>query len=313
MSKHSRRKLRRPFETAAFRLALAVIPRLPRRAVLSIVAIGGRLGMRFDRRGRKIGLANLQTAFGAEKSAGERKEILRQCYITMLRTFLDVIWFGHKTEKRLARYVTVDPSVQPFLCKENQVCITAHYGNWELIGLAMATNGFPLHTIAMPVKNPAVNRLLIERRQVTGQKIVPRSGALKKLLTVLRNRGKAAFLVDQNTSEREGGIWADFFSLPVPVTPAPAALAAKTHSEIFIGFCRPQPKGRYHIYATDRIAPPSDAKKETVQELTQKILSAIEREIRSNPEHWLWTYKRWKTAPAGSESDRWPFYCKKQK
>jgi KDO2-lipid IV(A) lauroyltransferase len=313
MSKHTRRELRRPVETAAFRVALAVIPRLPRWAVRIIANAGGRLGMRFDRLGRAVGLANLQIAFGSEKELKEQKAILRRCYITMVRTFLDVIWFGRKTEKRLSRYVTVDPCAQPFLCKNNQVCITAHYGNWELIGLAMAVKGVPLHSIAMPVKNSAVDRMLIERRQVTGQQIVPRAGALKKLLTVLRNKGKAGFLVDQNTSEREGGIWADFFGLPVPVTPAPAALAAKTGSEIFIGFCKPLPGGRYHIYITDRIAPPGDTKKETLQKLSQQILSAIEREVRSSPGHWLWTYKRWKTASATTNSDRWPFYCKNQK
>jgi len=306
------RVLRRPFETAAFRAGLAVIPRLPRRAILGLAWLGGNLGFIFDRRERRVGLANLDIAFGDSKSAAAKKKILRQSFITFSRTLLDAIWFGSRCEERLIRYVEFDGSLEPLLCKKNQICITAHFGNWEVIGLMMAMRGFPLHTIAMPVKNPAVDRLLIERREVTGQKIIPRNGALRKLLGVLRNDGKTAFLVDQNTEESESGIWVDYFGLPVPVTPAPAALSAKTGSEMFIGFCAPQRGGRYRVYVTEAIKPPENADEETTRALTQQILSAVEREVRNHPEHWLWMYKRWKIVKLGTSPDRYPWYADKK-
>ncbi|HNX52839.1 MAG TPA: lysophospholipid acyltransferase family protein, partial [Pontiellaceae bacterium] len=290
----ARRLRRRPLETAAFRAGLAVVPRLPRRALLGLAWLGGNLAFLFDRRGRRVGLANLDLAFGDAKSAAEKRAILRAAFITMTRTFLDVIWFGTDSKNRLNRYVELDSSVQQFLCPKNQICVTAHFGNWEVIGQMMAIHGFPLHSIAMPVKNPDVDRLLIARREVTGQKIIPRDGALRKLLGVLRNNGKTAFLVDQNTKESEGGIWADYFGLPVPVTPAPAALAVKTGSKILIGFCAPLSGGRYRVYVTETIQPPENAGEETTRELTRQILSAIEREVSKHPEHWLWMYKRWK-------------------
>jgi lauroyl/myristoyl acyltransferase len=63
---------------------------------------------------------------------------------------------------------------------------------------------------------------------------------LRKLFTALRNNGKVAFLVDRNTGEDKGGIRVNYFQLPVLVTAAPAALSAKTGSEILICFCTPQ-------------------------------------------------------------------------
>ena len=302
------RENRRPIETAAFRAGLAVIPQLPRRAVLGLAWLGGSLGFLFDARGRRIGRANLTVAFGNTKTPVEKRAILRAAYITMTRTFLDVIWFGTCPEKRLTKYVELDDSMQQLFLEKNQICITAHFGNWEVVGQIMALHGFPLHSIAMPVKNPEVDRLLIARREVTGQKIIPREGALRKLLGVLRGGGKTAFLVDQNTKESEGGIWVDYFGLPVPVTPAPAALAAKTGSEIFIGFCAPQQGGRYRVYITETIQPPENPDEETTRLLTQQILSAIEREVSKHPEHWLWMYKRWKAIHPDDDRSRYPRY-----
>ncbi|MEI7850974.1 MAG: lysophospholipid acyltransferase family protein [Kiritimatiellales bacterium] len=302
------REYRRPFETAAFRAGLALIPRLPRRAVLGLAWLGGTLGFRFDRQGRLIGLANLGVAFGDTKTPAEKKAILRAAYITMTRTFLDVIWFGTRSEKRLTQYVELDDSMQQLFREKNQICITAHFGNWEVGGQVMALRGFPLHSIAMPVKNPEVNRLLISRREVTGQKIIPREGALRKLLGILRSGGKTAFLVDQNTGENEGGIWVDYFGLPVPVTPAPAALAAKTGSEIFLAFCAPKSGGRYRVYITETIQPPENPSEETTRLLTQQILFAIEREVRNHPEHWLWMYKRWRGVKPNDNPARYPQY-----
>jgi Kdo2-lipid IVA lauroyltransferase/acyltransferase len=285
------------------------VPHLPRRVILGLAWIGGNLGFLFDPRGRRIGRANLNIAFSDTKTPAEKRSILRTAYITMARTFLDVIWFGTCPEKRLPRYVELDESMQQLFCAKNQICITAHFGNWEVVGQIMALNGFPFHSIAMPVKNPEVDRLLIARREVTGQKIIPREGALRKLLGVLRAGGKTAFLVDQNTDPNEGGIWADYFGLPVVVTPAPAALAAKTGSEILIGFCAPMRGGRYRVYVTETIQPPENAGEETTHALTQQIVSAIEREVRKHPEHWLWMYKRWKKRNRSANQERYPFYA----
>ena len=49
---------------------------------------------------------------------------------------------------------------------------------------------------------------------------------------------------------------------------------------------------------------------EAAQRLTQQIISIIEREIRSYPEHWLWMYKRWKKINRPEDSERYPFYAK---
>lgn len=302
------RKLRQPFERAAVHLAMAVIPRLPRCGILALATLGGRAGYLFDSRSRKIGLANLDVVFGEAKTAAEKKRILKTSFITMVRTLIDTFWFAHHSEQRLEKYISLDENSQVFFQDKAHICITAHFGNWEIIGQMSGYKKTPLHSIATPVKNETVNKHFIRAREATGQIIIPRKGAVRKLLGILRKGGKTAFLADQNTQEKDGGIWVDFFGLPAPVTAAPALLSSRTDTEILIGFCMPQPGGRYRIYVTATFDSPDDSHEETIRQLTEQITRTTEDEIRRHPQYWLWMYKFWKRAKPGGDLSGYPWY-----
>ena len=309
------RKLRAPFERGVLHCVMAVIPRLPRFGVLALAQAGGWLGFHFDKRSRRIGLANLDVVFADTKSSEEKKVILKASFVTMARTLLDTFWFAHKSAERLEKQVTLDPSAEVFFQSKAQICITAHFGNWEILGQMSGYRGFPLSSIATPVKNETVNKHFIRAREATGQTIIPRKGALRKLIKVLRNDGKTAFLADHNTTEADGGIWIDCFGLPAPVTAAPATLSGLTKAEVLMGFCLPQPGGRYWIHVPEQFSPLELINEETVRERTEQINAAAEREILRYPDCWLWMYKRWKTKPAteGSTEHPYPFYTRPSK
>jgi lauroyl/myristoyl acyltransferase len=104
----------------------------------------------------------------------------------------------------------------------------------------------------------------------------------------------------------------DFLGLPMPVSPAPAALAYRTQTEIFFGFCMPQPDGKYIIYSLGTIQPPVfDKEKDTtmiIQKLTQQIQDKISDEIRKHPEFWLWSYKHWRRTTGKTYPTNYPDY-----
>jgi Kdo2-lipid IVA lauroyltransferase/acyltransferase len=287
---------------------MAVIPRLPRCGVLALAALGGRAGYLFDTRGRRIGRANLDIAFGETRTAAEKKRILKTSFETMVRTLLDTFWFAHRSGVRLEKYVSLDETSRIFFQDQAHICITAHFGNWEIIGQMSGHKQLPLHSIARPVKNETVNKHFIRAREATGQIIIPRDGALRKLLSILRKGGKTAFLADQNTTEDEGGIWVDFFGLPATVTAAPALLSVRTGAGIPVGFCVPQPGGHYRAYIAAVFKAPQQTGPETVQRLTEEITRVIEEEIRKQPQYWLWMYKRWKDRKPGTDATGYPWY-----
>lgn len=312
--KDIQRRVRRPFETAGFLLLKTIIPILPRSAVIGLAKLAGRTAMWLPLHEKRIGMKNIEAVFGGTKTPREKRQILTTSFATFCQTMLDVFWFSKNPEKRIPQYVdfrTVDKT-QTFFDEKPVVCITAHMGSWEIMGQAAALLGADMAAIAATVKNPTVNRILIEQRERTGQTIIPQKGALRTLIARFRKNGKAAFVLDQKTSLDEGGIVVDFLGLPMPVSSAPAAMAYRTGTEIMLGFCLPLPQGHYRITMTDSIIPPPFEKERDADQiarvLTQKIMDRVSEQIREHPEFWLWSYKHWRRVPEQTYPDNYPTY-----
>ena len=312
--KQVKRTLRRPFETGGVLLLKTLIPLLPRGAVVALSRMAGRLATLLPLREKHIGRKNIDAVFGDSKSPREKHQILTTSFATFSLTMLDVFWFSRNPEKRILKYVDIEdsPHMTTFFEAKPIICITAHMGSWEIMGQACALMGIDLASIAATVKNPVVDRILIEQRERTGQTIIPQKGALRTLIARFRKNGKAAFVLDQNTSEQEGGIEVDFLGLPMPVSSAPAALAYRTGTEIMLAFCLPEAGGRYRIRITQRIIPPPFSKSsdpDTIaRQLTQTIQDGISAEIRQHPQFWLWSYRHWRRVAGKSYPDHYPHY-----
>jgi lauroyl/myristoyl acyltransferase len=119
-------------------------------------------------------------------------------------------------------------------------------------------------------------------------------------------------VLDQNTDEANGGIVVDFLGLPMPVSPAPAALAYRTGTEIMFGFCLPRPDGSYCIQIKNSITPPLFDKEadmdSIVLDLTRRIQDVISEQILKTPDLWLWSYKHWRRKPNTPYPAHYPEY-----
>lgn len=308
------KKIRRAMEAPLMRLGLATVPRLPRKAVLALARAIGAAAYAFSSRDRHLGLENLDVAFGDAKTPAEKRRILRKSLQHIALTMLDLLWFTRDSAARTARWFTASPSLEEALARRvARVGVTGHFGNWELMGRYWALRTGAMMSVAMPLKNPAVDAILQKARQVTGQQIVAREGALKKLVKFLRAGGTVGLLLDQNTAPEEGGVFADFFGKPAAVSPAAGLLAPMTGAEIIVAYALPRADGTYwgdmpHWIPAEEIA--ALDRKGAAMELTRRITKFYEEAIRERPECWLWSYKRWRYIPAGAAADGFPGYAK---
>ncbi len=309
--KQTKRILRRPFETGGFMLLKWVIPVLPRGAVVGLAKFAGRIMWRLPLREKKIALKNIDAVFGDTKTAAEKRFILTTSFATFAQTMLDMFWFSKSPEKRFSKYVKLDPGIEPIFQDKAHICITAHFGNWETMGQAGALRDIDLASIAATIKNKQVDKLFCQMREQTGQTIIPQKGAMRTLVARLRKQEKVAFVLDQNTSEKEGGIIVGFLGLPMSVSSAPAALAYRTGTEIFFALCMPKAGGHYTLYSPGTMQPPPYDKTnadQVAKELTQQIQDIISDEVRKHPEFWLWSYRHWRRTPGETYPPNYPSY-----
>ena len=308
-------RIRHALEYGLARCGMALISRLPRRIVVALANAFGLLAWCFAAHLRKTGQVNLNIAFGSSKTTDEKRRILIRSFQTFALVLLDLFWFARHQKERIERYVHFQPEHDTLFKHQRAatICVTAHAGNWELLGKSVALRYGQFASIAAPLENEKLDRLFDDLRTETGQTIVKKSGAVRAMLKTLREGGLVAFLLDQNTKPSMGGIFLDFFGLPVPVSTIGATLVLHTNARIAFGACLPDRFGHYQ--ATTPIPIPSDlpegiGKTQQIHLLTERILRTIETFIAEQPQYWLWSYKRWKYTAPGKQRGAYPFYAK---
>ena len=305
-------RLRSFGEALALRALSAVIPRLSRARLLGVARAIGRWGYRLSPKLRRVGEANLKLAFGDALDGAGRERILRESFESFALCMLDTVWFSRDVERRFAEWVDVDDAeMAPVLRPAAQICITAHMGGWEILGMALAARGYPPTSVAAPIDNPAVDRIFNDLRRRSGQRVVSKHGAVRHLLRALRDGGKIALLLDQNTKPEDGGIFVPFFGRPVAVSMAPAMLWKRTGAEVVFGLCLPDEHGRYRTTPPVRVPAPANRDDPQAEaQMTAAIVQATEAAVRQRPGRWLWMYKRWKYVPPGEDRAQYPYYSK---
>ena len=93
---------------AAYRTVSAAVFFIPRPAVLVLGRCLGRLFYRVSPRHRRIARANLEIAFGKEKTAGQRRAIARASFAHFGRVTLETIKFSHYSPDRILRLIDIE-------------------------------------------------------------------------------------------------------------------------------------------------------------------------------------------------------------
>jgi KDO2-lipid IV(A) lauroyltransferase len=305
-SRKLRKRLRLIPEVVLVIVARGVIPLLSRAAVLWLSRVLGLCAYYFSPNLRRVSTANLDLAFGDTKTPEEKQEICKASCKSFALVMLDLFWFGRRSHERLRQYVRYDGSLSAFFDDPPAVLVTAHIGNWEIIGIGCAAEGFPLRSIALPLKNAFADRAVNRLRMKLGSEVVGRDGGIRKVIKALRAGMGTLIAMDQNTLPEEGGVFVPFFGVPATVSKAGGTLWSRAEVSILACWCIPDDDGIYTV-SGERLVGKDDAL--TAEEITVKITAKLEEVIRENPEYWLWSYKRWRFYRDEDDANQFPFYA----
>jgi KDO2-lipid IV(A) lauroyltransferase len=248
---------------------------------------------------RRTARRNLELAY-PDKSPAEREAIVDEVFLTIARLLYSFARFPQIQRDNVADWIRCEGLEHYLEAKKagrGVLVATAHFGNWELSAFAHALMTEPMHIMIRPLDNPAIDRLVEERRQLSGNKLIVKWDGARSVLRALQQNEAVGILIDQNTSLDEG-VFVDFFGTPACANTAFAKIAARTGAAVVPGFAVwSRKESRYVLRFYPAIAINGDAAVDT-----QRIHSFLEGVIREHPGQWLWIHRRWKTRPPGQPS-----------
>jgi KDO2-lipid IV(A) lauroyltransferase len=288
---------------AAIRLGAMLIHCLPVTFCLAAAGRLGRIWYAVDVRHAARARANLHNCF-PHLTETQCDQIARQSLEHLFMLGVEILFTPRLIHLHTWRtYVRLDdirPTLQLLMRpKQGLILLSAHYGNWEILGYVLATLGFETVSVARPLNNPYLNDWLLGVRERRGQRIVGKKGAAIEVAQLLDNGGVVALVADQNAGPK--GVFVDFFGRRASTYKSIALLAMQYEVPVIIGYAR-RCDGQFHFrMAAQDIIRPEDWKKQDdpLIYITQRYTRAIEDFVRADPAQYWWMHRRWKTRPKG--------------
>jgi KDO2-lipid IV(A) lauroyltransferase len=251
-------------------------------------SIGPRLGV--TRRARR----NLRRAL-PELGAAAETRILRQMWDNLGRVVAE---YPHLTRIPvftaespvagigLRHIVEAEATAKPILL------VSAHFGNWEIGGLAAVRHGLRLLQLYRAANNKVVDGLMRDIRHEMGAETTPKGlqGA-RRVMAALKDGRTVVLLADQKMND---GIAVPFFGRDAMTAPAVAELALRFDAKLVMARVHRLKGASFRLI----IDPPmplarTGDRHADVLSLMTAINKRIEDWIREDPGQWFWVHRRW--------------------
>lgn len=242
---------------------------------------------------RDIVLSNLQIVF-PEKSEKERWLIAKKFYHNLVDTFVETIKMISASNAYIQRHFEGNWEVINDL-KQTGRKLQLHLGhnfNWEWANAAAAKQlHWPYVGAYMPMKNKLFNRLFYNLRSRYGTLLVSATNMRQDMLPYRNTQYMLALASDQNPGHPGSGFWFNFLGRPAPFLSKPAKNAILNNCVVVFAFIHKKKRGHYEVVFT---LVEENAQQTTERELTRKFVRYMEQVIRTYPDMWLWSHRRWK-------------------
>lgn len=256
----------------------------------------GMLFYRLSRRYRELVKRQLLQVFGDTYTPEERDRLTRQVFIHFTSEayqFFRVVSMTPEAIDKMVEGVGLENVDNALAGGKGCIVITAHFGNWEMLGRKLVRHGCAVNVIARDSDDPGMTGIATKVRESGGYGVFDKDQPIIGAFRKLKNNEVLGILPDQNDYD---GIEVEFFGRTALTAVGPAVLSLKSGAPIVPAFCEKIGDDKYRLTAYPGITYTPTGEQETdVKNLTQLVMHALEDGIRLNPSQWLWLHDRWKT------------------
>lgn len=277
----------------AFILYLVPLP-----VSLAIAGFLGRVAFGLAGKYRDLTIDNLRFAF-PEKTEAEAARLAVKVFENLVKNAVEFINFPKINKSNIDDFVRIENRdiLDGELKKgKGAIVLTAHFGNWEMLAVAIKVKGYPGSVVGRRLYFHKYDSYLNYLRKVNDVNVIYRDQSPRSILKVLRSGGIIGMLADQDVDSIEG-VFVDFFGKPAYTPAGPAALAMASGAALVPAFIVRE-NGRHTLMIDKPIEMANTGDKgRDILTNTGRWSRVVESYIRRYPDQWVWMHRRWKTRP----------------
>lgn len=242
---------------------------------------------------RKVVMDNLKQAF-PEKTEAELRVLARKYYRNLTDMMVETIKLLTMSKRSLQKRFLCDLSVLQKLYDEGRSCQLhlGHNFNWEWANLfCMQGVQFPFLVVFMPISNKAVNRMFRHFREKFGTKLIPANDMRNGMAPWVGKQYLLALVADQNPGNPRRCYWYPFLNKKTAFYKGPEMSARRYNIPVVFADIRKIRRGYYKAQLTLAFENPEQ---EPEGAITEAFVRYLEKNIREQPEVWVWSHRRWK-------------------
>lgn len=244
---------------------------------------------------KEVVLNNLRLSF-PEKQEDEIKLISKKFFKHFTDLIVESVKYFSISEKEIKkRYKFLNPElVDKYGNKRKSIIIVgAHQANWEWstsMPLALKTTVLGAYT---KIQNKYYEKTIKKSRKRFGINGYRTSDTVKNIKRNIDNNLQAVYILlsDQSPQVHKTFYWSNFFGVKVPIHTGAEMLAKKFDCTMINYVAKKVKRGYYEVTFELITETPKEFKD---YELTEKYLTITEKNIREQPEFYLWSHKRFK-------------------
>ncbi|GAA0532842.1 lysophospholipid acyltransferase family protein [Chitinophaga japonensis] len=249
---------------------------------------------------RAVVQANLRQAFPG-KTPAEITLLERKYYRNLTDMMVETIKLLTMSRRQLQRRFICDLTVLHELYRQGKSCQLhlGHNFNWEWANLFCIQGvRYPFLVVYMPLTNKAVDRLFRHFREKSGSKLIPANDIRNSMAPWLSKQYLIALVADQNPSDPRRCYWFPFLNKMTAFYKGPEMTARRHNIPVVFVDIRKVKRGYYKAELQLQFESPLQ---EPEGKITEAFAQFLEKNIREQPEVWVWSHKRWKHAYPQSE------------
>lgn len=231
---------------------------------------------------------NMRTVLGSGADEEAIRRMSKDVFTNFAKYLVDFFRFSKVDRDYIDKFVRVEGrhNIEAALeIGKGTILLSAHIGNWELGGIAVALLGYPMNAVVLPHRNKKVNEFFTHQRMLGKMRPIEVGMSLRECFRAFKDNEFLALLGDRDFSRH--GIYIDFFGKNALIPKGPAVFSHRCGATIVPTFMIRNPDDTFTLFFDAPIVPePAEHEAEAVERITKKCTAAIEKYVKLYPDQW---------------------------